>query len=192
MSREVEQRLRDASLAVLEKHGMKGLTVERIAEAAGVPRSTFYRRWSTASEAVAAAVHAAMTAANPKAPATGDVRQDLMTVGRNWRQLAGRPQFPHAFIFLIAEMEFNPSFRPTAIEIVRQRRRPTIAVLARAKEGGQLPSSADVDILFDAFAGAMVYRTLLAKAPLDEAYLARLVDLIAGYGGDAPRKRRRK
>jgi AcrR family transcriptional regulator len=187
MSEDVERRLLDASLEVLGAHGLGGLTVEKIAKAAGVPRSTFYRRWKTASEAVATAVNRALTDANPEPPATGDPREDLRIIGRNVIQLANSPRWTRALTFMIAEMEFNPTFRRIALDIIRQRRRASALVLARAQKAKQVAASLDVDVLVDAFAGALIYRVLFRDGPLDERYIDRLVEVIAG----GKRRRRR-
>jgi AcrR family transcriptional regulator len=187
MSAAVERRLLDAALDVLGEHGVAGLTVEKIAKAAGVPRTTFYRRWKTASEAVAAAVNAAFAEANPETPATGDLREDLRVLGRNVIGIANNPRLTRAFTFMITEMEFNAAFRATALEIIRRRRRPAAAVIARAQKANEVSSDLDSDALVDAFAGALLYRVLFRIGPLDLAYVDRLVDVIAGTG----RRRRR-
>jgi AcrR family transcriptional regulator len=188
MSAEVERRLLDASLAVLAKHGMSGLTVEKIADAAGVPRTTFYRRWTTANEAVAAAVKDALGAANPEAPATGHIKQDLRVLGRNMLRLTRSKQFVRAMTFLIAEMEFNPDFRATAMEVIRNRRQHTRAVLTRAQALKQLPSSLDIELLTDMFAGAMIYQLFFAEVPPRDDYAAKLASLIAGGFGRTARR----
>lgn len=54
---EVDEKVRRAVLESLAAHGFSGLTIDKICVAAGVPRATFYRRWSTLNEAVADAFH---------------------------------------------------------------------------------------------------------------------------------------
>jgi AcrR family transcriptional regulator len=49
---ELQDRLISAALNVLTTNGITGLTVERVCAMAGVPKATFYRRWSKPFDAV--------------------------------------------------------------------------------------------------------------------------------------------
>lgn len=183
MSADVERRLLDAALAVLIEHGMSALTVDKIADAAGVPRTTFYRRWRTANEAVAAAVKDALGAANPEAPATGNIRKDLIIMGKNMVRLLNQDHFARVLSFLISEMEFNPNFRATAMDIVRHRRQYPAAVLRRAQEANQVPRALDVELLVEVLVGAMFFRLFFGESPPDDAYVKKLVDIIVDGRG---------
>ena len=41
----LQERIKDAALTVLARHGFSGLTLERVCTEAQVPKATFYRRW---------------------------------------------------------------------------------------------------------------------------------------------------
>ncbi|KFG89081.1 Transcriptional regulator protein [Sphingobium herbicidovorans NBRC 16415] len=49
---ELQDRLISSALDVLATNGITGLTVERVCALAGVPKTTFYRRWSKPFDAV--------------------------------------------------------------------------------------------------------------------------------------------
>jgi AcrR family transcriptional regulator len=183
MSESVERRLLDAALAVLIEHGVGGLTVDKIADAAGVPRTTFYRRWQTANEAVAAAVKDALGFANPEDPATGDVREDLAIMGKNMVRLLNQGHFARVLSFMITEMQFNPAFRATAMEIVRYRRQYPASVLRRAQEANQVSRDLDAELLVEMYVGAMFFRLFFGEGPPDEAYVSKLLDMIIGGRG---------
>jgi AcrR family transcriptional regulator len=197
MSAKVERRLLHAAMAVLAKHGMSGLTVDKIADTAGVPRTTFYRRWRSANEAVAAAIEHALSVANPQAPATGSFREDLTILGTNMARLLNKRQFALVLSFVIAEMECSPDFRTSAMDIVRHRRQYPAEVLQRAQKAKQAPLSLDVELLVEMFVGAMFFRLFFGETPPDDAYVNKLVDRIIAGGGVArdqskSRRRRRK
>jgi AcrR family transcriptional regulator len=183
MSEDVERRLLDAALSVLIEHGVGGLTVDKIADAAGVPRTTFYRRWQTANEAVAAAAKDALGAANPEDPATGDFREDLTIMGKNMVRLLNRGHFARVLSFMIAEMQFNPAFRATTMELVRYRRQYPASVLQRAQEAGQVSRDLDAELLVEMYVGAMFFRLFFGEAPPDDAYVSKLLDMIIGGRG---------
>ena len=183
MSEGVERRLLNAALTVLNEHGMGELSVDKIADAAGVPRTTFYRRWQTANEAVAAAIKSALGAANPGDPATGDVREDLEILGHNMVRLLNTGSFARALSFVIAEMPFNPAFRSTVMDIVRHRRQFPAAVLLRGQEANQISRAFDAELLVEMYVGALFFRLLFGETPPDEAYVRKVLDVIIGAGG---------
>ena len=178
MSAAVERKLRDAAMDVLAEQGLAGLTVEKIAARAGVPRSTFYRRWDTAIEAVTAAVTEEMAATNPTDPETGNVKSDLLVMGKNWAGLMENQRFVTAVSFMLAEMEVNPAMRESGVKVARDRRRHAAAVLSRARRLRQIPATADVELLVDVFAGVLFYLTFFRQGPLTERYLTKLIILL--------------
>lgn len=48
----LQQRIKDAALSVLARHGFSGLTLERVCAEAQVPKATFYRRWDNPTACV--------------------------------------------------------------------------------------------------------------------------------------------
>ena len=81
---QVEQRIRRAALEQLAQGGLANLSVDRICSAAGVPRSTFYRRWPHLTDLLLDAFNDAARLELP--PETGDLRrsqlaQDNLEVG---------------------------------------------------------------------------------------------------------------
>jgi AcrR family transcriptional regulator len=185
MSPDVERRLRDASLHVLEAHGTTGLTVERICEAAGVPRSTFYRRWPSAADAVAAGVMTMIGTAIPAAPDTGDVREDVVQLGTQMASLLREGRFGRVLGFIMAEVQHKPEFRAAALEITRHRRKVPNEVVERGKQAKLIATNVDTDMVVEVLAGATIFRHFFGETPPDRTYVERVVDLLVQSDGAA-------
>ena len=69
----------EATVSALIEHGYDGLTMERIADRAGVNKTTLYRRWGSRTGLVVDAVES-YAAAQADVPDTGDIDEDL----RRW------------------------------------------------------------------------------------------------------------
>ncbi len=83
----------DETLRQLEREGLAGLRIEAVAEAAGVNKTSIYRRWPTRESLVAAAITRAQSHLTVP-PATGSLEGDLRAVvgavGRFLASTAGR------------------------------------------------------------------------------------------------------
>ena len=74
----VDARVLDATLELLADRGLGALTMEAVAQRAGVSKATIYRRWPSRDHLVAAAF---ASISEPIAiPDTGNVRDDLMAM----------------------------------------------------------------------------------------------------------------
>src|SRR5215204_2219786 len=73
---EIDAAIVRAAAEVLVQHGIQRMTVPGVAAAAGVAKTTVYRRYSSPAQLALAAI-ALMNAASPDPPDTGSARQDL-------------------------------------------------------------------------------------------------------------------
>lgn len=67
-----DQEILEVALAMLRELGYRELTVDAVAEHAGVAKTTVYRRWPTKGALIAAAMP------SPTAPHTGSLEKDLI------------------------------------------------------------------------------------------------------------------
>ena len=166
----------DATIELLADRGYGGLTVEAVAARAGVGKSTIYRRWPSKATLAAAAVNALARERIP-APDTGDLRDDLVRlitepIGRHGEVL-GR-----IFPDLIAEMHRNPELSGTMLEALGARRSVIHNVLRRAQDRNELPANADLGRIIDLLSGALYYRLLVSREPVEPDLPAWIVDSI--------------
>jgi AcrR family transcriptional regulator len=175
-------RSEQARLAVLEaaddllvEQGFARLTVEGIAQRAGVAKQTIYRWWPSKTDILFDAfVTDAAEELNP--PDTGDLTRDLLA---HLGAIGGFLTTSHAGAVLralTAEGQHDPRLAARLREehLTHQRmrdRRP----LQRAQERGELPAETDLDTLLDRLVGPLYYRALVTGQEITEAFVAQLI-----------------
>ncbi|MBB2947521.1 AcrR family transcriptional regulator [Actinoplanes lutulentus] len=90
-SAQVVDRVRAAVLAEITRLGFAGITIDGVAKAAGVNRTTIYRRWPTKAELLGAVAEPILAELGTD-PATGSFRGDLLVLMRRLRDSAARPE----------------------------------------------------------------------------------------------------
>ncbi|NKS25008.1 TetR family transcriptional regulator [Rhodococcus hoagii] len=153
------------------------LTVERIAEASGVHKTTLYRWWSGKPELVADALATLMDTG--PVPDTGSTRDDLVQwLTGTVRNYAGSP-LGVAMPALISDLARTPeglaAFRGA---FLAERRTNCVEVIDRGVARGDLPADLDVDLFMDALAGAVFYRQVVSGGLVDADLAERVVDLL--------------
>ncbi|NKR41534.1 TetR family transcriptional regulator [Rhodococcus hoagii] len=153
------------------------LTVERIAEASGVHKTTLYRWWSGKPELVADALATLMDTG--PVPDTGSTRDDLVQwLAGTVRNYAGSP-LGVAMPALISDLARTPeglaAFRGA---FLAERRTNCVEVIDRGVARGDLPPDLDVDLFMDTLAGAVFYRQVVSGGLVDADLAERVVDLL--------------
>ncbi|MFM1723069.1 TetR/AcrR family transcriptional regulator C-terminal ligand-binding domain-containing protein [Rhodococcus sp. PAM 2766] len=160
------------------------LTVERIAEASGVHKTTLYRWWSGKPQLVADALAALMDTG--PVPDTGSTRSDLVqwltgTV-RNYAETPLGVAMPALISDLARTPEGLGAFRGA---FLAERRANCAAVIERGVARGDLPDHLDVDLFMDTLAGAVFYRQVVTGGLVDADLAERVVDLLLPPAGGA-------
>ena len=82
---EIDDAIVRAAAEVLLEHGIQRMTVPGVAAAAGVAKTTVYRRYATPAQLALAAI-GRLNAASPDPPDTGSARGDLLELLESVRQ----------------------------------------------------------------------------------------------------------
>ncbi|MFF3515184.1 TetR/AcrR family transcriptional regulator [Streptomyces sp. NPDC002573] len=167
----------DAARGVLSEQGYPALTIEAVAAAAGVGKSTIYRWWPSKEALVADAL--AEVFRGDEIPDLGDTHAELryavdMTID-NYANEDMAASLPALAAGLLPHPELMRQFR----EAFLFRKRENIAVaLRRAVQRGDLPEDLDTDLVQDIWAGTILYRRLMTGSPLDADLAEHLVQLV--------------
>jgi AcrR family transcriptional regulator len=175
-----------AASELLDQLGFRRLTIEGIAERAGVGKATIYRWWPNKAAVVMEAV---LQAASPRIPFpdTGSVREDLRRQLASVIELYTETRAGHGILALIAESQHDASLAESLRDrFIASRRREASAVLQRGIDRGELRANLDVDTAIDTLYGAIYYRSLVSHAPLDAAYADTLIAEIFPAFAPAP------
>ncbi|MEV4108996.1 TetR/AcrR family transcriptional regulator [Nonomuraea sp. NPDC049695] len=178
---QVDERVLRIAAALIFERGYAGLSIDEVAEQAGVAKTTLYRRWPTKDHLAVAVV--ARLQADHEIVETGDIRADLVdnldeiATALNRMRAAGGREGPSAGVAgeLVAAAARHEDIGKLARQQYAERNALGIALIERARVRGELRADLDAEVLFDQLAGALYYRVLITGAPVDRAYAERLV-----------------
>ena len=178
-SAEVDRAIGEAALALLIEQGYGGMSMEGIANRAGVGKAAIYRRWSTKAEIIVDALRSHPFAHVPL-PDSGDVRADLLEMLTAQQEAFSGPDGP-LMNALAAEKSRHPELRVAFEEaFIRDRRAHLHHILAAAVARGDLPPDADVELLVEAAPAILVHRLVVHAAAPTPDLPQRIVDLLLG------------
>ena len=160
----------------MARHGYRGLSIARVAEAAGTTRPTVYLRFATKEDLATQAI-AGMEVDEPR-PATDDVRADLVAELRHFRTSVTRPHGMSFVGTVLAEEHEHPGLLDRFRErLVAPRRARIQAILSRGRRQGTLRADLDVEVVATALIGSL-YAGYLADSDTSADWPERLVDAL--------------
>lgn len=170
----------EATTDLLAKVGFDGLRVDDIANAAGVSKTTIYRRWPSKVILVVEALRATKLEAIP-IPDTGDVRSDLVILVTNLYKSLTSSNMGRAMPGLVAAKTSDPELAQAIESLYAARRTMLTGVIERGIARGQVRPDADIPVLLDLMAAPAYYRFMITGEKLTRAMAVRQVDaMMAG------------
>lgn len=167
----------DGAIALLREVGYDALSMEGVAERAGVGKTTIYRRWATKEALVAEAVGRLVSAI--RIPDTGTTAGDLTALMRDAVTLYRRPENAELLPGLVAAMARSPLIaRAVRSGFLAARRAAIRQVLERGIARGDLRPDLDVEFALDVLGGPLFYRLLVTGGPIDGRLARNVVDLM--------------
>jgi AcrR family transcriptional regulator len=164
-----------AANELLENEGFAAVTVEAIAERAGVSKATIYRWWPNRAAVVMDGFLSIVSSEIPF-PHTGHAREDIRIHMRRLSE-AFSGNLGRTVAALIAEGQADPELA----EALRSRwlsvrRTEAREILELGIERSELREDLDPEVAVDVLYGPIYYRMLVGHAPLDEDFADTLAD----------------
>jgi AcrR family transcriptional regulator len=169
-----------AAITLLLDQGLHAMSMDDVAERAGVSKATIYRWWASKELlALDALATEWATPTSTKQRDTGSLRGDLLAQLRPWiRQLNERP-FGRVIAGLIAEAQTDPGFAKLYREhFIGPRRDATRPLLLRAIARGEISPDTDLELSLDLFYGPIYHRLLHGHAALNDRFTQQVVDAV--------------
>jgi AcrR family transcriptional regulator len=179
-SAEADRAILESALDAFVENGFEGMSVEAVAERAGVGKTTIYRRWSSKQELVVAALDTLLEEMHPVA--TGDTEADLVALVGRVQHFVTRTRAGEVLPRMIGEVAAGTPLGRAYFEKVMQPRLGQLAgIFEDARARGELRPDVDVDLALAAVIGSMMFLRLTrtmprARGTLPDRLVAQLLD----------------
>ncbi|HEX2131007.1 MAG TPA: TetR/AcrR family transcriptional regulator [Actinophytocola sp.] len=177
-SQSSRQAILTAALALVGEVGYTRLSIEGIAQAAGVGKQTIYRWWpSKGSLLFDAFLTLAGEGEAAALPDTGDLAADLRLVLRATVAELNEPRYDLPMRALHTEIVHDPALAADYAERLDEpMRKLKKDRLRAAQRAGQLAEDVDLDVAVDMLFGPVLNRWLQRTGPLTPEYADQVVD----------------
>jgi AcrR family transcriptional regulator len=185
-SDESRQAILDSTLELLKDVGFDGLSIEAIAARASVGKATVYRWWKNKAELVVEAFLATAGSElrfDAHEPIEAALRSQMLRVAKIFSGEMGT---------VIAAVIGAGQSEPEMLEAfhdgwIEPRRTEARKLLQQAMDSGRLRDDIPPDTVLDVLYGALYFRLLIRKRPLDKAFVESIANIV--MSGSSRRKK---
>jgi AcrR family transcriptional regulator len=195
------QAVRHATLEVLGQRGYAAFTVEAVAQAARVAKSTIYRHWPTKLELIADALETLNQQPRPDLDPTpaASAREQVERLLEHLTAAFSQSLLSACIPALIEAAEHHREVADFLHTYSARRRQTLVDVLRAGIESGELPAHLDAELAALALSGPVIYCRTMTPTPLRPEDSHRLTTQVLGprpltpvtpAGGDGERRKR--
>ncbi|MGG1514229.1 TetR/AcrR family transcriptional regulator [Paenibacillus oryzisoli] len=185
---ETQQAILQAAYDLLFEIGFADITVEKIAERAGVSKATIYKWWPGKAAVV---MDGYLSAASQRLPVpdTGNAFEDLLAHATNLTRFLVSGE-GRVITQLIGESQTDPGVADAyRSRYVQPRRKETRQIIDRGIQRGELRQDVNPDLFIDLLYGPIFYRLTMTGEHLDDTFVKDIVTLaFQGIGQPRPSK----
>ena len=174
-----------ATLEVLGQRGYAAFTIEGVAEASRVAKSTIYRHWPTKLALIADALETLNEQPRPEL-GSGTTRAQIERLLEHEATAFGDSVLSACMPALIEAAEHHPEVAAFLHGYSARRRRTLVELLRTGIESGELPSHLDPELAALALVGPVVYCRTMTAEPLPASHAGRLAQQVLGPAADRP------
>ncbi|MCW2782808.1 MAG: TetR family transcriptional regulator [Marmoricola sp.] len=188
-SEKARESILHAAAELLLTRGLGAVSMDEIAEHAGVSKATIYRWWGTKELLALDALYYEWTEPTVDPPDTGSLRGDLLALLRPWARVVRTRPYATVIGTFITKAHTDPVFATEYVDrLVNPRRERARTVFERAIGRGELPAGVNVDVALDLLYGALYHRLLHGHARITDRFVTDVVDMtLHGAAGSTHR-----
>lgn len=176
-NKDADTRIPRAALVLVERVGFRAVSMEAIAEEAGVARTTVYRRWPSKATIVMDALLMEVEPEIDFPPGSSpleSLRAQMSLLARAFRSRRGI-----LVRSLLAEAQFDPELKLAFLERwILKRRAAATSVIRAAIAAGELAPGTDPEVLLDVLYGGLYYWLLIGVRPPTEKHVQALWSMV--------------
>lgn len=167
-----------AAAELLLDHGLHAVSMDAVAERAGVSKATIYRWWPKKEILALDMLFTQWVAVTPVRYESGVLRSDLCALLLAWTRLATSRPYARVTAALLAEARSDPAFAAEyQRRILEPRRDQARMIFADALARGEISGETKIEVAIDLLYGPLYHRLLHGHAPLDDEFVDDIVDM---------------
>ena len=167
-----------AAAELLLARGLAAVSMDAVAERAGVSKATIYRWWPKKEILALDMLLTEWSAVTPAQYESGALRSDLRALLLAWTRLVTSRPYGRVAAALIAEARTDPAFSAEyQRRILEPRRDQARMIFAQAVSRGEIVPETKVEVAIDLLYGPLYHRLLHGHAPLDDEFVDDIVDM---------------
>jgi AcrR family transcriptional regulator len=159
----------------ISEHGYSGMSIERVAERAGVNKTTVYRRWPARLDLVSAMLHE-YSRAFEAPPATGDFEHDLRALGKLVRSRWSTP-YSRCVLRLMSDLD-SEELQPLIARLHRQFAVPWHTLFDDMKARGVVRGDVNTLVVIKAMVSTIAHHMIRDEKLVDAKFMNQVIDLI--------------
>jgi AcrR family transcriptional regulator len=170
-----------ATLAIIAESGVRSATVERIADRAGVSRSTVYRRWPDLPQLYYEAFGQLARRSSP--PPRGDAENELLHYLQDYADRLNDPTYGSVLVALIEAAWRDPALADLRRSVFDEGSSRAAGIFSAGMRAGRLRADLDLRAALDAVVAPFLYRRLVEQETISRADVRRLhADVLRRFG----------
>ena len=170
----------NAATELLLEQGLDTVSMDEVAEHAGVSKATIYRWWASKELLAldALATEWALPTPSPDLD-TGSLRGDLLARFQPWLAQLNQKPYERIIAGLLAQTQTDPGFAKLYRErFVAPRRDQARTLLLRAIDRGEIGADTNLEVTLDLLYGPIYHRLLHRHAPLNDQFATQVADAV--------------
>lgn len=183
-SEEAQQKVLAAAVDLVAEGGVAGFTVDAVAKASGVAKTTIYRRWKSGDELLMEALECSIE--HLATPNNGSLRADLIEMYTAVMTMFAQPHVFRTMLSALSRAASDPEFHRLTRDFEKERHQPLRTILQLAQSRGEIAADADIELMMEFVEGPMMVRKIMKMSSFEPGELEQLVDMVVA-GLTAPR-----
>ena len=164
-------------LKEIASNGFRQFSVQRVADRAGVAKTTVRLRWPKRDELILAGL--GTTSASVSRPETGSLRGDIKEVVHQYAEVYRDEELMRLYAHLQAEQNDNPIFFEQFQEsVARPALQIVLDVIVDAQERGEARPDADPLAVARCLVGSLYLQSIANRTDISVAFEAQIVELM--------------
>ncbi len=165
-----------AAQSIVRTRGLDAFTVDAVAAASGVAKTTIYRHFESSDELLLAAL--SETVGEVPDIDTGDPREDLVELMHQYVAMASQPGIHQLFTAVMQRAANDDDFGRLQHGLITERKLPLRFAIQRSIAAGLIDPTIDIDLIAALLEGPLIARVMHDRGEFRPGEIELLVDLV--------------